>query len=47
MAWETERGIGFGGEADGDVGALGEVEHLDFPVVNLVEFGKREVGLTR
>jgi hypothetical protein len=42
---KTEMGIRFGGQTDGNVRVFWEVEHFDFPVVNFVQLGKREVGL--
>jgi len=38
---------GLGSQTDGNVRIFWEVEHFDFPVVDLVQFGKRKIGLHR
>lgn len=44
---KTEMGIRLRSQADGDVCIHGEIEHFYFPVIDFVQFGKREVGLNR
>jgi hypothetical protein len=44
---ETEMGIRLCRQADSNVCTFGEIEHFHFPVVDFVQFGKREVGLDR
>jgi len=39
VARETEMRIRLGSQSDGNVRIFWEVEHLDFPVVDFVEFG--------
>lgn len=45
VAREAEWWVRFGGQPYCNVGSFGKVKHLDLPVVNLVQFGKRKVGL--
>jgi hypothetical protein len=42
---KTEMRIRLGSQTDGNVRIFWEVEHFDFPVVDLVQFGKRKIGL--
>jgi len=42
---KTEMGIWLCSQADSNVCTLGEIEHFYFPVVDLVQFRKREIGL--
>jgi hypothetical protein len=42
---KTEMRKGLGSQTDGNVRIFWEVEHFDFPVVDLVQFGKRKIGL--
>lgn len=44
---KTEMGIRLCSQADSHVCAFGEIEHFYLPVVDLVQFRKREVGLDR
>lgn len=37
--------VGLGGETDGDVGVVGLVEHLDLPIVDLVDLGQGQIAL--
>jgi hypothetical protein len=36
---EAEMWVRLGGQADGNVGIFWEVEHLNFPIVDFIEFG--------
>lgn len=44
---KTEMGIWLCSQADSNVCTFGEIEHFYFPVIDLVKFRKREVGLDR
>jgi hypothetical protein len=44
---KTEMGIWLCSQSNSNVCTFGEIEHFYFPVVDLVKFGKREVGLDR
>lgn len=44
---KTEMGIWLCSQANSNICTFGEIEHFYFPVVDLVKFGKREVGLDR
>ena len=42
---KTEMGIWLCSQADSNIGTFGEIKHFYFPIVDLVKFGKRKVGL--
>jgi hypothetical protein len=47
MSWKTEGGVWLGRETYGDICGLRKIEHLDLPIIYLVQLGERQVGLNR
>jgi hypothetical protein len=45
LTGKTEMRIGLGSQTDSNVRILWQVEHFDFPVIDLVQFGKWKIGL--
>jgi hypothetical protein len=45
LTGETEMRIGLGSQTDSNVRIFWQVKHFDFPVIDLVQFGKRKIGL--